>query len=447
MKAFIEQEIKRNLQVNELDSMVFVANTSYKFLEFSKQDEQMQYGELIEKYNFWECFESSELRLIFKSKSIEIQWKILCELNQIDLNSDEFVDNFSCPCLFERRGVKEVGRLLISTDFILYLFDLNGFEISSLECKRIDSFSKKNIIRKEVMAEICLRGEETFRNFPLFIASFQDSIDLEKTLRKCKVLSEQDPESLNPSTIRRRRAFRNNSVMHGIQYNMSGNDVEEFKKDVINSDASDIQWPSHTLKQSRFKAIGLDKTNYIIEFRVALKDINIFIEEKSSSEFEILFNDLQEWNISDSFSYIVFKYNGKYRSFHFILPKRENINSITNEAVKSFKASFTHFLDLCHLQWIPKLPLDESRNLRFIVTVDNHPWIMTYIKETKELILREEKTANFYNHNLKNIAPFEWFHPRDIIIKNLKTGVRTKVRFRNVREKLLAETVIMRYKV
>lgn len=115
IRDLIGDEINQELQSKDIESMVFLAKTSKEYLEFKKADEQLPFKELLEKHNCWECFENSVFKLIFKSKSIEVQWKILSRLNDIDLHSDEYVHNFSCVCIFQRNREDEVGRLIINS--------------------------------------------------------------------------------------------------------------------------------------------------------------------------------------------------------------------------------------------------------------------------------------------------------------------------------------------
>lgn len=115
--------------------------------------------------------------------------------------------------------------------------------------------------------------------------------------------------------------------------------------------------------------------------------------------------------------------------------------------VKDMIMSLQNFLDFCHTEWNPCIPYDQSKNLRFSVRVKGHSYILTFVRDTKEIILREEHTANFFNHKLVDLAHLEWFDLNELIIKNRKMSSTTTINFENVRDKLLAESVILRNKV
>ena len=397
--------------------MVFRANTSKKFFQIKKYEEQETFEWLLEKYNFWECFQANgqELKFILCFKKLENQWKYLKEINQIHIESEGFEDQFSCAAIMEVYCEKEVVKAVIGKDGMFRLINLNGNNIHLTEAYKIDSITKRPVFYKIMLVEVCLSGENLLNEVPMFLIDVKDMNDLILTIKKNKSIGKIRQKHLQQGQAKRKR---NMNVRDGLKFGMSLAKVRgggETGRSKRREDNKDLIYLNPKLETSKFLIMDENGKMGEVEFRLMIKDVVIMVEVQEDQRItnEFLFHELYQYDFNDDLCCFYFVRGDEGNMVKFKILDKEDIEKLKQKlnnkydlmelekdiaemkinlevnTLESFKHNFWHFLDLCYIEWEPNLPYDESRNLTFNVRLKKDPYVLTFVKDAKEIVLRD----------------------------------------------------------
>lgn len=129
----------------EIENLRFGANMSKGVYHFKKSDEEQPFEALLEEFNFWECFQGHELKIITMFRDLKYQWGFLTEVIDLVIEKDDFKSQFLSAAMIEKYGEKEVITAVLDNKGRFILYDLNGNVIYKTEADKIDSVTKRSV--------------------------------------------------------------------------------------------------------------------------------------------------------------------------------------------------------------------------------------------------------------------------------------------------------------